>query len=84
MYYVFEKAPGDDIRSSANADWLMDFQEWVQKQSVLGLAPVFGDIQRLERISAQNGVLYDAQNEGLAVYAVQLSVLFVKEFVNEV
>ncbi len=80
LYYVFEKAPGDGTGAAGNADWLMDFQEWVQEQSVLGLAPVFGDVPRQERITAQNGVLYEAQDEGLATYMVQLSVQFVKLF----
>ena len=34
IYYVFEKAPGDDIGAAVNADWLMDFQKWVQEQSI--------------------------------------------------
>lgn len=80
LYYVFEKAPGDDTGATINADWVMDFQEWVQEQSTLGLAPVFGDVPRSEKITAQNGVLYDADDEGLATYMVQLSVQFVKEF----
>jgi len=80
LYYVLEKAPGDDAGATGNADWLMDFQEWVQEQSALGLAPVFGDVPRQERIMAQNGVLYSAEDEGLALYMVQLSVRFVKEF----
>lgn len=80
LYYVFEKAPGDDTGATINADWLMDFQEWVQEQSVTGQAPVFGDVPREERIMAQNGVLYDADDEGLATYMVQLSVQFVKVF----
>lgn len=80
LYYVFEKAPGDDAGAAVNADWLMDFQEWAQEQSVCGLAPSFGDEPRQERIMAQNGVLYDAQDEGLATYMVQLSVQFVKAF----
>ena len=83
LYYVFEKAPKDDVSASANADWLMDFQEWVQEQSARGKAPVFGDVPRLERITAQNGEMYTSQDEGLAVYAVQLTVLFVKEFQND-
>ena len=58
----------------------MDFQEWVQAQSVRGLAPAFGDAPRQERIIAQNGVLYDAQAEGTATYMVQLSVRFIKYF----
>ena len=80
LYYVFEKAPGDDAGATINADWIMDFQEWVQEQSVTGAAPVFGDVPRDERIKAQNGVLYDADVEGLATYMVQLSVQFKKKF----
>ena len=80
LYYVFEKAPGDDAGAAVNAGWIMDFQEWVQERSALGQAPVFGDLPRQERITAQNGVLYDAQDEGLAIYTVQLSVQFVKYF----
>ena len=80
LYYVFEKAPGDDVGAAVNADWLMDFQEWVQERSALGEAPTFGDRPRQERVMAQNGVLYDAQDEGLATYMVQLSVQFVKIF----
>lgn len=80
LYYVFEKAPGDDVGAYVNADWLMGFQEWVQERSALGEAPVFGDAPRQERILAQNGVLYSAEDEGTAIYMVQLSVQFVKIF----
>lgn len=80
LYCIFEKAPGDDAGAAVNAGWLMDFQEWVQEQSARGLAPVFGDLPRQEKITAQNGVLYSAEDEGLATYMVQLSVQFVKEF----
>ena len=58
----------------------MDFQEWVQQQSALGLAPIFGDAPGKERITAQNGVLYEADEEGTATYMVQLSVLFQKNY----
>ena len=80
LYFVFEKAPGDDEGAAVNADWLIGFQEWVQEQSAAGKAPVFGDLPQKERITAQNGVLYDVQEEGLAMYGVQLSVTFIKEF----
>lgn len=80
LYYVFEKAPGDDAGAVVNAGWLMDFQEWVQARSVLGEAPVFGDDPRQEKITAQNGVLYSAEDEGLATYMVQVSVRFIKLF----
>jgi hypothetical protein len=80
LYYVFEKAPGDDDGAAVNADWLMDFQEWIQEQSAMGIAPVFGDVPRDEVITAQNGVLYAAEDEGLATYMVQLSVKFTKKY----
>lgn len=80
LYYVFEKAPGDGAGAAVNADWLMDFQEWVQERSALGETPAFGDAPRQEKITAQNGVLYEAQDEGVATYMVQLSVQFVKIF----
>lgn len=80
LYYVFEKSPGDDVGAAENADWVMDFQEWVQKQSISGNAPTFGDEPNRETITAQNGVLYGADEEGTAMYMVQLTVQFKKHF----
>ena len=80
LYYVFEKARGDDIGASINADWIMSFQEWIQDQSVSGMAPVFGDEPKNEKIMAQNGVMYDTDNEGTATYVIQLSVQFIKKY----
>ena len=77
IYYCFEKAAGDDIGAKINADWVSGFQEWVQEQSATGKAPAFGDVPHEERISAQNGVLYEA-DEGIATYMVQLSVQFTR------
>lgn len=82
LYYVFAKAPGDDAGATVNADWLMSFQEWVQAQSITGAAPAFGDEPRTEKIIAQNGVLYEATDEGTATYMVQLSVQFTKLFLR--
>lgn len=80
LYYVFAKAAGDDTSATINADWIMDFQEWVQAQSVTGAAPVFGDEPKTEKIIAQNGVLYEATDEGIGTYMVQLSVQFKKKY----
>ena len=80
IYCCFERAPMDEIGAVVNADWIMSFQEWVQEQSSSGKAPVFGDAPTDERISAQNGVLYAADEEGTATYMVQLSVQFTKVY----
>lgn len=80
LYCVFLKAPGDDVGASINADWVSDFQRWVQEQSVLKLAPEFGDDRNKERITAQNGVMINAGKDGTAMYLVRLSVQFIKKF----
>lgn len=80
LYCVFEKSPGDDTGAAVNADWVEDFQMWVQEQSVMKLAPVFGDDRNKETITAQNGVLYAADEEGTAIYMVQLSLQYIKKY----
>jgi hypothetical protein len=63
-----------------NAEWQMAFQEWVQEQSAKGLAPTFGDEPRREAIAAQNGQLYDSDEEGTALYVIQINATFVKNY----
>ena len=76
IYYLLEKVPGDDIGAAKNAAWVMDFQEWVQKQSIQGLAPRFGNSAARETLRAENGTLYEVGEAGTALYSVQLSVRF--------
>lgn len=78
LYYVFPKDSGDDVGAAMNADWIMDFQEWAQEQSILGSVPQFGD--RTTSVKAQNGVLYETDEEGTATYMVQLSLTFEKKY----
>lgn len=80
LYYVFEKAPGEEASAKINADWVSALQEWVQEQSVIRKSPVFGDVPCKEKITAQNGMLYAADEEGTATYMVQISVQFIKEY----
>lgn len=80
LYYVFAKSTDDDEGSTQNADWVMDLQGWVQEQSIIGAAPKFGDEPAVERIQAQNGSIYGADEEGTAIYMVQLSVNFIKKY----
>lgn len=82
IYCVFPKPPGDDERARANADWVMEFQQWVQEQSVRGLVPKFGNVADIkETARAQNGVLYEAsKDEGVAMYLVTLNIQFSKYY----
>lgn len=81
LYYVFTRAAGDDIGAQINADWIADFQLWVQEQDIRGLAPSYG---RRQRIKAENGALYATDDEGTATYMVQLSIQYDMEFYEEV
>lgn len=78
LYYVLTKAAGDDEGAATNAEWIMGLQQWIQEQSVRRLAPTFGDEPATERIQAQNGALYSADEEGTATYIVQLTIHFKK------
>ncbi len=80
LYFVLLKSPDDDAVAADNAALLMDFQQWVQDQSLRRLAPVFGDDPDGEIIKAQNGALFAANEEGVAIYTVQLSVNFNKYY----
>lgn len=80
LYTNLEKSPDEDEGATYNADWLIDFQNWIQAQSITGQAPIFGDDPRTETITAQNGAIYSADDEGTALYVVQLSVTFTRNF----
>ena len=80
LNYVFEKAPGDDAGATINADWVMDFQEWVQQQSIRRKVPVFGDEPQRETVKAQNGTNSYADIDGVGVYTVHLSINFIKKY----
>lgn len=80
LYYTLAKSPGDDAGATENADWIMGLQTWVQEQSIRHLAPTFGDEPRKEAIKAQNGGIVAADEEGTAVYMVQLSINFTKHY----
>lgn len=80
LYYVLTKATEDDAGAAENAEWIMGLQQWVQEQSVLRLAPTFGDEPKSERIQAQNGAIIDTYEEGTATYIVQLTIQFSKKY----
>lgn len=80
LYFVFAKAQDDDDGAEQNAQFIMDFQGWVQSQSAARLAPMFGDDFRREIIRAQNGTLVGTDEEGTALYCIQLTVEFIKYY----
>lgn len=65
---------------SLHAQWLLDFQNWVQQQSVAGLAPCFGDIPAREWVRAEKGKLQEASQTGTGVYTLMLTAEFMKQY----
>ena len=78
LYAVFLKPQNLDEISTQNAEWVMEFQKWVQEQSILGLAPTFGNAdQRREDIKAQNGMFYGSKENGtVGLYMVTITATF--------
>lgn len=64
--------------NEGNAGWFLDFQQWVQQQSISNQAPQFGDIPGRERIRAEKGKLQEASQAGTGTYGVVLTVDFMK------
>ena len=59
-----------------NAACLLDFQNWVREQSVMGLAPRFGDVPAGERVWTEKGGL--TAGGRIATYTVTLVAEFMK------
>ena len=83
LYANFEKSPNEDEGATINEEWVTDFQLWIQQQSILGNAPQFGDDPRTETMTAQNGEIYAAYDEGTALYVIRISVTFHKRYTKE-
>lgn len=81
-HFVLYRVCAGQRDNSAEAQWLMDFQNWVQSQSVAGLAPQFGDVPEEERIWAETGKLRKSRQTGTAMYAVSLFADFTKVYLR--
>ena len=75
-FYLYRVAQYTDPLE--NAQWLLEFQQWVRQQSATGQAPSFGDEPKAERLRAEKGKLVSASQSGMATYEVKLTVEFTK------
>lgn len=80
LYITLKKVPGNDDLAKINAEWILDFQDYVQEASFTKNFPAFGDYHDSETISATQGRLYQANEEGTALYAIQISVRYTKKY----
>ena len=82
-FILRRQSPGQ-ADGTVNAQWLLDFQNWVQSQCAAGKNPHFGDVPDRERIQAQKGSLTEISGVGTGMYTVTLIADFMKKYeVNE-
>ena len=77
-FYLFRMTQQSD--PLANAQWLLEFQEWVRQQSATGAAPQFGDDPKQERLRAEKGKLSEVSQTGTGTYVVTLTAEFIKQY----
>lgn len=79
LYTVLNKPDDHDEISTRNAQWIMEFQQWVQDQSITRQAPTFGNIQEwAETIKAQNGAFFGDKDKDIGMYMVTITAQFKK------
>jgi len=83
LYVILNKAAGDDTLATINADWLIDFAEYIQEENIKHNHLPFGDYPESEIIMASDGRLYDSTDEGLGIYAIEISVRYTKKIRKE-
>ena len=69
--------------NTENAQWLLDFQNWVLECSALHRTPRFGDVPEREHLHAEKGRLKEASQTGTGLYAVTLTAEYVKKYPAE-
>ena len=78
MRFAIYRVTHRDDNAGKFAAWLLEFQEWVEKQSALGLAPKFGDVPLRERVYAEKGRLTNDRGSCTGIYAVEMVAEFTK------
>lgn len=76
-FHLYRRTPAQSD-GTADAQWLLDFQSWIQQQSAAGLTPQFGDVPSRERLQAEKGALQTASQTG--TYTVTLIADFMKVY----
>lgn len=76
-FTVLRITPGQ-LDKEKQAAWLLDFQDWVQQQSISGKAPTFGDVPEKEKLTACQGMLKGISQTGTVRYAVELIAEYTK------
>ena len=74
---VMEKDPNLDDVATDNAEWVMNFQQWVTEQSITNQAPTFGNINTGDEIiRAQNGSFAQRVSDGAGMYMTTITARF--------
>lgn len=81
LYVILAKPADVDEISTNNAEMVMELQQWGQEQSIMQMAPKFGNIQEYnEVIKINNGKFFGDKENGAGVYMVPITVQFKKYY----
>ncbi len=80
LHFVLYRCTPGQQDNREHSEWLLLLQNWIQQQSIAGLAPCFGDVPEKESICAQKGRLRSADQVGTGKYTVTLTVEFIKQY----
>ena len=80
LHFLLYRRTARQQDNGESSRWLLQLQDWVQKQSAAGLAPVFGDDPQKERIRAEKGKLQEASQTGTGKYVVAITAEFEKQY----
>ena len=73
LHFLLYRRTARQQDNGESSRWLLQLQDWVQKQSAAGLAPRLGDIPEKEQIRAEQGRLSAPNQTGTKRYAVKLT-----------
>ncbi len=77
-FLLYQVTAMDEKESEANR--LMALKSWMREQSLIGLAPQFGDIPQEEQILVEKGKLSDVSPLGTGKFAVEIHIVYQKIF----
>ena len=80
LHFMLYRITTGQQHSPDHSTWLLALQNWIQQQSVQGLAPCFGDDPAREKIRGEKGMLKNSLQTGTGKYAVELTVEYIQNY----
>jgi len=77
IFYARESA-GNEVDRADTHKFLDDFREWLEEKNVQRDLPVLTDGYESDHIEVSNAMLFDVDENGLALYQIQIQFIYKK------